>query len=417
MEELEPKSMLGQPPLIWDRAEGVHVYDPYGNKWLDWSSGVLVANVGHAPAEIRAAAAASIEKGQMFSYCFPAENRIRLARRIVEISPDGLDKVFFLTTGSETTECAIKLSRAHGQAVGGANKLTIVSFGLGFHGRTMGAQQAGGSASAKTWIGNLDPGFVQVPFPDGYFCEDVSFDLFERSLAAQGIDPDSVAGVMMETYQGGVVALAPNAYVRALRDWCDKHRIILIFDEVQAGFGRTGKLFAFEHYGVVPDLVCLGKAISGGLPLAAVLGRRGLLDQFGPGSMTSTWGGHSTSCAAALANLDLLIDGKLAERAGEMGAHLRDGLRKIMEESPRSFGALLGTGMVYGLHVVDPASGKPDSGRAFEIVRQCFHAGLLMFAPVGPNGATVKIAPPLIIERPAIEEGLQVLREVVRDLA
>jgi 4-aminobutyrate aminotransferase-like enzyme len=409
IEKYEPRSILGQPPVVWDRAEGFQVHDRYGNMWLDWSSGVLVANIGHANAAVKRAIIREVEKGLLFSYCFPSESRSLLAERLVRLAPQGLDKVFFLTTGSEATENVIKLARTYGQKIGGSKKIVIVTFTLGFHGRTLGAQLAGGYPEAKSWIGRLDPGFVQVPFPDGFRCKDIDFGLFEKSLAEHGIEPDEVAAVMMESYQGGGASFAPPAYVQALRRWCDVQRALLVFDEVQAGFGRTGKFFAFEHYGVDPDLICLGKGISGSLPLSGVLGRAEIMDLYGPGSMTSTHGGHCVACAAALANLDVLVEERCVERAAMAGEFLCSGLREIAQRYSPYVGAVHGKGMVYGLHIVQPGGDRPNGALAYDIVQRCFESGLLMFAPVGLGGATVKICPPLITTTEALAEGLDVL--------
>jgi len=409
VEKYEPRSLSGQPPVVWDRAEGVQVYDLYGNMWLDWTSGVLVANIGHGHPAIKESIVREAEKGQLFSYCFPAESRSLLAERLVHLAPRRIEKAFILTTGSEAVENAIKLGRTWGRKIGGAKKIAIVTFELGFHGRTLGAQLAGGYPEAKEWIGNLDPAFVQVPFPDGFRCRNLDFDLFEESLSEQSIEPDEVAAVMMESYQGGGASFAPAPYVQALRRWCDRHGALLVFDEVQSGFGRTGKLFAFEHYGVAPDLICLGKAISGSLPLSAVLGRAEIMDLYGPGAMTSTHGGHALACAAALANLEVLGAENCVERAAQVGERLREGLSDITRKYSPIVGALHGKGMVYGIHVIEPGTERPDGARAFEIVRRCFESGLLMFAPVGFGGATLKICPPLITTEEAIMEGLTVL--------
>jgi 4-aminobutyrate aminotransferase-like enzyme len=409
IDKYEPRSLSGQPPVVWDRAEGFQVYDPYGNMWLDWTSGVLVANIGHGHPAIKEAIVRDAEKGQLFSYCFAAESRSLLAERLVQLAPRGIEKAFLLTTGSEAVENAIKLGRTFGRKVGGAKKIVIVTFGLGFHGRTLGAQLAGGYPEAKDWIGNLDPAFVQVPFPDGFRCADLDFDRFEASLSEQALKPDEVAAVIMESYQGGGASFAPAPYVQALRRWCDRHGALLVFDEVQSGFGRTGKLFAFEHYGVAPDLICLGKAISGSLPLSAVLGRAEIMDLYGPGAMTSTHGGHALACAAALANLEVLLAEKCVERAAKVGEVLHRGLCEIARRYSPVVGALHGKGMVFGLHIVEAGTERPDGARAFEIVRRCFESGLLMFSPVGLGGATVKICPPLITTEEAIIEGLTVL--------
>src|SRR5437899_1192510 len=281
----EPVAMRGQPPVVWDHAEGFQVYDAYGNQWSDWSSGVLITNAGHGRREIIDAIAKQAQSKLLTNYCFPSEIRSRLVEKLASLLPEPLKKVFLLTTGSETVECAIKLCRTHGVKVGGRSKNVIVSFEKAFHGRTLGSQQAGGIPSLKDWIVNLDPGFVQVPFPDGFRTEDTSFDFFLRSLAERGVEARDVAGVVMETYQGGSAAFAPVEYMKSLRSWCDRHNVLLVCDEVQAGFGRTGTLWGYEHYGIMPDLTTWGKGISSSLPLAAVIGRRDVMDLHPAGSM------------------------------------------------------------------------------------------------------------------------------------
>ena len=283
LRQFEPQSMRGQPPLVWDRAEDIFVYDKYGNRWLDWSSGVLVTNAGHGAPEVRQAIIDQVNSGLLHNYVFPSEERAALVEQLVKLAPKGLDKVFLLTTGSEATECAIKLARSHGIRKGGTKKIGIVGAERGFHGRTLGAQQAGGIPGQKGWIVNEDPAIVQVPFPDGYWTEDTSFDLFLATLAKKGLRPENVAGVMFETYQGVGPDFAPVDYIHQLAKWCKAHDALLMFDEVQAGFGRTGKFWAFEHYGVTPDVICCGKGISSSLPLSAVIGRAEIMDQFRAG--------------------------------------------------------------------------------------------------------------------------------------
>src|SRR4051812_8378160 len=245
LRKYEPLSMRGMPPIVWDRAEDYFVYDKHGNRWLDWSSGVLVTNAGHGVKEVREAIIAQVQSGLLHNYVFPSEERAELAELLASLAPDGLQKVFLLTTGSEATECAIKLSRSHGIKVGGKGKIGIVGFQRGFHGRTLGSQQAGGMAGQKDWIVNEDPAIVTVPFPDGYWQTDVSFDQFLEAIEKRGLKPENIAGVLMESYQGVGPDFAPVAYVKQLREWCDKHQVVLTFDEVQAGFGRTGKFWAF----------------------------------------------------------------------------------------------------------------------------------------------------------------------------
>jgi len=412
----EPVSMTGQPPVIWDRAEGLHVFDRWGNKWLDWSSGVLVAGAGHSRKEIVNAIIAQAKRGLLHNYCFPSEVRQKLAEKIVKLAPKGLDKVFLLTTGAETTECAIKLSLTHGLAVGGRKKNIFVTFDGAFHGRTLGAQLAGGIPALKEWITMDTRSFVQVPYPGDYRCEDRSFAAFEKALKRKGVNPKNVAGVMTETYQGGGASFMPVPFARALRKWCTRYDALLTFDEVQAGFGRTGKMFGFQHYGVVPDLACFGKGLSSSLPISALLGRADLMDQYPPGSMTSTHTGSPVCCAAALANLDVIVRDKLHLNAARMGKVLAAGLKQVQKKYAGVCGAVYGKGLVAGVNIVKPGTKDPDGALALKIVERCMQKGLLMFSPVGFGGGLLKIAPPLTSTKDAIVEGVAVLDEAMAEV-
>jgi 4-aminobutyrate aminotransferase/(S)-3-amino-2-methylpropionate transaminase len=407
----EPQSLRGQPPIVWERAEDISVYDKYGNRWLDWSSGVLVTNAGHGAAEVRAAILQQVNSGLLHNYCFPSEERAELAECLANLAPEGLKKVFLLTTGSEATECALKLARAHGIKVGGQKKIGLIGYERGFHGRTLGAQQAGGMAGQKSWIVNLDAAILNAPFPDGYWQENTSFATFLEAVDRSGLRPEQIAGVMMETYQGVGPDFAPLDYVQQLAAWCQAHDVVLIFDEVQAGFGRTGKFWGFEHYGVTPDLICCGKGISSSLPLAAVIGREAIMDQFPPGSMTSTHTGNPVCCAAALASVKKIITEKLTENAAQLEPLLLAGLKQIQARHPAVIGRVTAKGLVAGMQTVRPGKKEPDHDLAHSIIERCYQKGLLLFAPVGAWGQTVKIAPPLTIPRAALEEGLTVLSE------
>ena len=414
LQTFEPIAMRGQPPIVWDRAEGFQVYDAAGNCWIDWSSGVLITNAGHGRQEIIDAIVRQAQSKLLTNYCFPSEIRARLVEKLASLFPEPLKKVFLLTTGSETVECAIKLCRSHGVKVGGRTKHVIVSFDNAFHGRTLGAQQAGGIPSLKEWIVNPDPGFVQVPFPDGFRTPDTSFDFFLKSLAECGVDSQNVAGVIMETYQGGSAAFAPVEYMRSMRSWCDGHKALLVCDEVQAGFGRTGTLWGYEHYGIVPDLTTWGKGISSSLPLAAVIGRRDVMDLHPAGSMTSTHTGNPVCCAAALASIDLVLKEDLAGNSKRMGDLLHTRLHELKETTPQ-FGAVDGKGLVAGVACVKPGTKEPDGDLAWNIIGKCIEKGVLLFSPVGFGGGTVKICPPLVINEEAMTESLNVFEEAVRE--
>jgi 4-aminobutyrate aminotransferase / (S)-3-amino-2-methylpropionate transaminase / 5-aminovalerate transaminase len=413
----EPRSMSGQPLVLWDRAEDCQVFDRWGNMWLDWSSGVLVTNAGHNHPKVAEAMIDQIRHGLVHNYCFPTELRARLTKRLADLAPDGLDKVFLLTTGAEATECAIKLARTWGRKLGGDGKITIVTFDNAFHGRTLGAQMAGGIPALKQWIVNLDKDMVQTPFPDGFRGgPDTSFDVFLNSLKQQGVSADRVAGVMTETYQGGDASFAPPEYMQRLRNWCDEHHVVLICDEVQAGFARTGTYWGFEHYGIVPDLICCGKGISSGMPLSAVIGRDDLMDLYPPGSMTSTHTGNPVCAAAALANLDVIEEEHLLENTQRMAEILQPELRRIGGQYPDRIGRVHGKGLVAALHIVKPGGIEPDQKMAGAVVLRCVEKGLLMFAPVGYAGASVKVAPPLTITEEPLRESIAVLEEACKEV-
>lgn len=413
LRDAEPRSMGGQPPIIWESGEGCLIRDPYGNQWIDLSSGVLVTGVGHGHPRVVDAICDTARNHLYHAYCFPTQIRAELAGRIKSLLPEPLTRVFLLTTGSEAIECAIKLARTRGALVGGPRKRVLVTFDNAFHGRTMGSQLAGGSPALKQWLGGGSPDFVQVPYPDGFRCPDTSFDVFVDSLSDRGIDPDTVCGVMSETYQGCNAALMPADYARSLRRWCDEHGAALIFDEVQAGFGRTGRMFGFEHYGVVPDLACFGKGISGGMPLSAVVGTEELMGLYGPGEMTSTHSANPVCAAAALANIDVIVDEGLAENARRLEPVLLDAGRKMMDSSGGHIGRADGVGLVMAVQFVTPGTTDPDPDAAFEVVKMCVESGVMLFAPVGVGGGAVKINPPLIVTEDILREGLEVLEAVV----
>ena len=412
MRKAEPRSMGGQPPIIWQRGKGFQISDPYGNEWLDFSSGVLVTSSGHGHPKIREAISNMVREGMYHAYSFPTEIRARLVEKITSLLPPELSKVFLLTTGSEAAECCIKLARTYGKKIS-PKKNILVSFIHAFHGRTLGSQLAGGIPGLKEWIGELDQRFIQVPYPDEYRTADNTFEGFQRALKDQGIDPDSVCGVMSETYQGVNAKLWPKDYAIAMRKWCDEHQALLIFDEIQAGFGRTGKWFGFNHYGIVPDLAAFGKGISGGMPLSAVVGKTEVMDLYGPGEMTSTHSANPICSAAALANIEIIENEQLVENTAQLSPLLLKGVKKIQACSNGHIGRVDCVGLVGALQFTKKGTTEPDPDTAWLVTKKCVEAGLLLFAPVGVGGCAIKLNPPLIITEDALKEGIEVVQQAV----
>ncbi len=413
LERAEPSSMQGQPPLIIDRAEGWHVHDKWGNMWLDWSSGVLISNIGNSNPVIVEALRGMLDRPLLATYVFAHELRADLAELLVAHAPAKGYKAFLLSTGSEATENCIKLARTWGLEKHGPQKRVVVSYNNAFHGRTMGAQLAGGSAKLKKWIGPSDTGFVQVPFPDGYKNPDTRFELFLETLAKAGVKPAQVCAVIAESFQGVGPDFFPVEYAKSLETWCKANDAMLIMDEVQAGFGRTGTWFAFEHYGIVPDLIACGKGISSSLPLSAVIGRAEVMELYAPGSMTSTHSGSPLPVAAAVANIREMERGPYLENARALDPVLREGLAALQHRHPRQAGCVQSRGLVAGVQIVVPGTRDPDAAAALAVNEACFRKGLLMFAPVGVAGECIKIAPALDISREALEEGIQTLGEAM----
>ncbi len=417
LSESEPVSMMGQPPIVWHKAEGFQVYDKWGNKWLDWSSGVLIANAGHGRKEIINALREVLDQNLLSTYVFVHEKRAQLTKMLQELAPDPSNYlIFLLSTGSEATENCIKLAKTYALEKHGPKRKYMVSFQNAFHGRTMGAQLAGGIPKLKTWIIEEGKTFIQVPFPDGYKNENTSFDLFLDTLKEKGITADEIAGVITESYQGGGPDFLPLEYAKKLEVFCREHDIVLIYDEVQAGFGRTGKMFTFQHYGVTPDLIACGKGISSTLPIAAVIGRADIMSLYGPGSMTSTHSGSPLPVAAAIENLKIINAENLVENARKLGEILMPELERIRSKYSDVLGCLHGKGLVAGIQAVQKGTKIPDSELAFEINERCFQKGLLMFAPVGVGGNCIKIAPPLNTTLEALREGIAVFEEACDEI-
>jgi 4-aminobutyrate aminotransferase/(S)-3-amino-2-methylpropionate transaminase len=417
LKESEPQSMMGQPPIVWHKADNFTIYDKWGNRWIDWSSCVLVANAGHGREEIKKALMDEIGQGLLATYVFVHEKRAELTKLLQSISPDPESyHVFLLSTGSEATENCIKLAKTYAFQKYGPSKKYFISFQNAFHGRTMGAQLAGGMDKQKFWMVDRDPTFIQVPFPDGYKNENTSFDLFLDTLREKGIKPSEIAGVMTESYQGVGPDFLPVEYAKKLEAFCRENDIVLACDEVQAGFGRTGKMFAFQHYGIKPDLIPCGKGISSSLPISSVIGRKDIMGLYAPGSMTSTHSASPLPVVAAIANLKLLLSENLTENAAKMGEILIPELSRIQQKYPARLGCLQGRGLVAGIQVVHAGTKNPDPDTAQKINEKCFQKGLLMFAPVGIAGECLKISPPLTITEEALRESIQVFEEACDEI-
>lgn len=411
-ERYEPSSMSGQVPVVWKRGERVWLEDVDGNVFLDFSSGVLVVNAGHSHPRLVAAMRAQADQ-VVNTYDFINEWRPRLAQRLVEITPPSLDKAVILTTGAETTEAAIKLARRF------TGKYEIVAFHGAFHGRTYGAMSIGGkrASSSTKGFGPFLPGVVFAPFPYCYRCP---FGQTPDNCRLHGTDyldwvvetesEDNIAAVIVETYQGAAGSImAPEGWFPKLEAWCKKKGALLIVDEVQASFGRTGKLFGFEHYGITPNILCLGKGISSTLPVSALISESRIFDVLPAGSMGSTHGGNAMGARVALENIDVILEERLSENAATVGEAMLTRLRAL-EERFECVGDVRGLGLVFGIEIVRSKAGRePDAELTRRIVDAASRRGLLLIAPIGFYGNVLRLAPPLVITEPEALVGVDLL--------
>lgn len=419
---IEPHSMSGFPPIVWDRAEGFSVWDAYGNRWIDFTSAVVLANAGHANPVIRRAIIEQLDTKLWHSYCNPSEIRLRTVKAINEITPAYLDKVFLLTTGSEAVECAIKLMRIYGRKLN-QDKINIISYYNSFHGRTMASQCAGGYPNQQEWMGEKPGGFHHMPFPECARCPwgkekyaNCGRECFEKSielLKKEGIKENTVAGVITETFQGPTVAFMPEDYVIALREWTRENKALLVFDEIQAGFGRTGKWFGFEHYGVEADIITMGKGMTSCLPMSAVAGRSEIMDLPGHGEMSSTHTGNPLCCTATMANISAIRENRLIENAANLGKVASEYFNRLKEKFPDYIGAINGKGLAWVVYLLKPGTKELNVDLARAVTKKCMESGLLMLQT---NRGTLKIAPPLCIEKDAFIEGIELIKNVMHEL-
>jgi 4-aminobutyrate aminotransferase / (S)-3-amino-2-methylpropionate transaminase / 5-aminovalerate transaminase len=417
LEKHEPSSMNHELPLIWNKAKGYQIFDNAGNIWIDFSSGIFVTNIGHAHPTVKKAIIDTVNNDLLHNYYFPSEIRSKLTKKLIDITPSHLDKVFLLTTGAEATECALKLSRIYGKKQD-PKKIGILCFEGAMHGKTLGALMMSGKPKEKYWVENLDPNIYHIPFPYDKTCpwnennfHQCSANCFKKSLDElenKGVDLSTISSVMIESYQGWGAMFYPIDYIQAVKKWAEENHSLIIFDEIQAGFGRTGKLFAFEHYGIEPDLICCGKGISSSLPLSCVIGRKEIVDV--DPSLNSTHGGNPICCAATLASIDVLFSENLVEKASKSGNILENELKQLQNNYPEIIYDICGKGLVYAIHIIDPLENKLDVDFVDRVIEKCLHKGLLL---IRTSSGTIKIGPPLTIPDTALKEGVEIINESI----
>jgi 4-aminobutyrate aminotransferase/(S)-3-amino-2-methylpropionate transaminase len=413
-----PKGVPAVTPIAIAHAEGAVLTDVDGNRFIDFGGGIGVVNAGHRHPAVLDAVREQLDR--YLHVCFPVssyEPYIALAERLNAITPGTHEKrTFLLNSGAEAVENAVKAARAF------TGRQAIVCFEHGFHGRTNLAMALTSKVNPyKKGFGPFAPEIYRIPYPYCYRCAEgpqggrccqADRSRLEHLLAAI-VDPDSVAAIIIELELGeGGFVVAPVDYVQTLAAFAKDHGILFIADEIQTGFGRTGKFFALEHYGLVPDVITTAKSLGGGLPLAAVTGRADVLEASPVGGLGGTYGGNPVACAAALAVIDVMQRECLPDRAARIGARLTARLKALAEKHP-PIGDVRGLGAMVAIELVkDRVAKEPDKALTGRILAQALQRGLLLLS-AGTYGNVVRILVPLSVDDAVLEEGLDVLGEAV----
>lgn len=418
LNKVESRSMHGQLPLVWERADDFIIYDIAGNQFIDFTSTIFVANVGHSNRRVTSAIKETLDHPLYSCYAYANPARAKYLEKLIAFAGDPFEKAFLMSSGTEATEAAFKLMRMHGQRAG-KRRRGIICIENNWHGRTLGAQMMSSNLGQREWIGYQDTDIHHIPFPYPWQLEGQSGEEFLQQgldqLATKGIDlAKDVCGFMLETFQGWGAVFYPKEFVQSIENVCRKNGILLAFDEMQAGFGRTGKKFGFQHYEVTPDLICTGKGMGGGVPLSGVIGRAEIMDLPDVGNMSSTHSANPLVCAAGLAVLEELESRDLVTEAERKGKLLRDALESIQKQFLDRISWILGKGMIMAVLLKDPATGKSDGSFASRVAERCMQKGVLV---VHTGRESIKLGPPLTITDGALLEGIAVLGESIAEVA
>jgi 4-aminobutyrate aminotransferase len=415
---LAPSMAKDHPNLPVVKAEGCYYYGLDGKKYLDFTSGIAVTNIGHChPKVVKAIKEAADRLLHGPSGVVMYESLLCLAEELKTILPQGLDCFFFANSGTEAVEGAIKLAKFV------TRRPYVISFTGCFHGRSMGALSV--TTSKSKYRKYLQPNGLtyQIPYanlkdcppgqdPEQYCVQKLERDI--RELFNHQVTPEEVACMILEPVQGeGGYIVPPKAWLQKVREICNQHQILLIFDEVQTGFGRTGDWFAAQTFGVTPDIMAIAKGIASGLPLSATVASKELMKQWPLGSHGTTFGGNPIACSAALATIEVLKEEGLVENSRKMGRYVREKLEDIKQRHP-VIGDVRSVGLMIGIEIIDPFTGEPNGKGLMNILNKCLEKGVLFYF-CGNSGEVIRMIPPLIVNKEQIDEGLRVLEEALTE--
>ncbi|MFO1392808.1 MAG: acetyl ornithine aminotransferase family protein [Steroidobacteraceae bacterium] len=397
-------------PFVMSHGRGTEVWDVDGNRFLDFASGIAVCATGHAHPKVVEAVKGAAEKFLHISSDYWHENFTGLAERLSQIAPVGEPGMSFICqSGTEAVEGALKLARYV------TGRPRFIGFLGGFHGRTMGSLSFTSSKyTQQKGFAPTMPGVTHVPYPNTYRPLLAGADQgkavldYIRMLFERNVPPSEVAAILVEPIQGeGGYLVPPDGFLAGLRALCDEHGILLICDEVQSGIGRTGRMFAVEHWGVAPDIVTSAKGLGSGLPIGAVIARRSVMEKWGRGAHGNTYGGNPVTCAAAIATIDL-VRGEYMANAARMGEHFMGRLRELARDYP-CIGDIRGKGLMIGMELIEAdAQRAPARALIDAVVRRGYHNGIILLSC---GVSTLRFMPPLSVSAAEIDEAVEILRK------
>ena len=411
-----PRAGAGDP-LVVDHASGATLVDPDGNRYTDLAGSFAAASIGHSHPEVAVAVAEQIGVASHVSSAAISEGRIGFEEDLVGISPLGLDRVLLGITGSDANDTAVKLARSS------SGRREILTFAGGYFGRTRGVAGLNGKSVFRTRTA-VDPDAHFLPYPDPYRWPDElggpgaagegALALVRAALEDPGSGVGPLAAILVETIQGsGGIVIPPDGFLAGLRALCDEHGVLLILDEIQCGFGRSGRMWAAEHWDVVPDLMTVGKGIGGGLALSAVVGRNETMGHWPAGTHTSTFLGNAVNLAAGRAAIRIMCRDRLWERSASMGERLLDKLRAGLADAP-GVGDIRGLGLFIGIELVrDRTTKEPDPEAVAAAQARAFEGGVVV-ATAGRYEQVLKISPPLTIDEGQANEAVDVVIDAIR---
>lgn len=416
--EARPRNpMVGTAPghdhLEWASAQGVRVHSVDGRELIDFTSGVFVTNTGHCHPRVVAAIQAQAAK-LLNCYDAPHPARAEVADRLVKLAGSSFDAISLATTGAEAIDIAVKAAKAY------TGRYETLSFANAFHGKTLAALSLSGLPGTRRGVGPVMPGSIVGFYPTCYSCPlkltypgcgIACFDATEEIFRAN--TTGSLAAVVVEAYLGaGGAYVAPAGFWPRVRAFADAQGAVLILDEIQTGFGRTGTMFAFEQFGIVPDILVVAKGMASGLPMSAVISRHEILEALAPGILASTYGGNPLCCAACLATLDVLEDEHLPDRAMTLGRRALARMRPWVDQI-EGVGDVRGIGLAFGIELIRP-DGGPDPDRALRVLYAAEREGVVTLPPAGASNNVVRLAPPLVISEADLDAGLDALERALR---